>query len=542
MANRVISIEVGKSITRAVEMDYKVKNPKIYSCFSFETPDGVLEDGIIRADENFCNVLKGAMKHFRIRSKKVVFTVSSGRIASRDIKIPLVKENKIFALLQANSSEYFPMNLAEYQLVYRINQKIDTKEEKSYKLSVLAVPNDLVRSYQSFAAECGLQVEAMDYVGNSIGEVMKKSVQDDATILVKVDENSSMITVMQDGQVDLQRNIAYGIEDAVETMISTGVYGEELSYADAVQLMRRKTCIRRHLDVEIGYTEEEDESPDIARAREEITEALRMLIGNIGRVLDYYISRHADVDIRHIKLIGLGADCSGLSKLMTNELGIKVTAFAEFPGINLSKINGGNGLKIAEYVACIGAGINPMNFRLGDKLDAGPQEQESLLLGGMVFLVCAAASAFMIGKTLYNAHDLETQKQQYNDRITELYPAQQTYNACNTALEELNACKSMYALTETTVEKFSGFLGEMEMYMPSDLLVESMSASTEGVNMNVCVSSKESLAELLIQLRNFESVNTISCGGMNEETDELGNKKVKATVVCTFAVNTEAVN
>lgn len=536
MANRVISIEVGKSITRAVEMDYKVKNPKVYSCFSFETPAGVFEDGMIRADENFCNVLKGAMKHFRIKSRKVVFTVNSGRIASRDIKIPLVKDNKIYTLLKANSSEYFPMNLAEYQLVYRINQKVDTKEGRHYNLSVLAVPNDLVRSYRSFATDCGLQIMAMDYVGNSVVQVMKRSVKDGGVVLVKIDENSSMITIMREGQVDLQRNISYGIEDAVETMIGTNAYGTALSYADAVQVMRKKTCIRRHLDVEIGYSEEEDETQDIAQAREEITDSLRMLIGNIRKVLDYYISRNSEVAIRNIKLIGLGADCGGLSKLMTNELGIKVTSFMEFPGVNLNRIGREGTIKVAEYVACIGASMNPLNFRLGEKIDSPISEKEgSLLFPGFVFLVCAGVSAALIGISLYKIYDLESQRDTYNDRLTELYSVQQAYNACNTALEEFRSCEAMYALTNTTVTKFSDFLTEMESMMPSDILVESLSASAEGININVSMSSKESLAEALIQFREFESVSAVSCGGMNEETNELGSKRVRATIVCTFS-------
>lgn len=538
MANRVISIEVGKSITRAVEIDFKAKNPKIYTCFSFETPVGVLDDGLIRPDENFVNVLRGAMKHFRVKTKKVVFTISSGRIVNRDITIPFMKDNKIAGMLMANSKEYFPVDLTDHQLLHRVVEKVDTKEDKHLKLSVLAVPNELIKSYERLAQECNLSIVGLDYVGNSIGQFMTKATEDDSTIMIKVDEETSMITIMKNGKIDLQRNIAYGIEDAVATMIDTNVFGENLSYADALQIMRRKTCIRRHLDVEEDYTEEEDTDQTITNARIEITESLRMMIGNIGRVLDYYISRNPDADIKYVKLIGLGADCSGLSKLMTNELGIKVTAFQEYAGVTFNRGLDDTGFKIAEYVSCIGAAIAPMSFHLGGSEDGAGEDGESLAMAGLVFGICAVASVLMIGFTLYKSISLENQKDDYNERITELYPAKQTYEACNAALEELNSCKAMYLLTTSSVDNTMDFIKEMEAKMPTDLRMNTLAINAEAITMNLEVSSKESMAEILIQLREFETVGTISCGSISQTQDEFGNNKVSATVTCNFTTTT----
>lgn len=535
MANRVISIEVGKSITRAVEIDFKAKNPKIYSCFSFETPAGVLDDGLIRPDENFVNVMRGAMKHFRVKTKKVVFTISSGRIVNREVTLPFVKENKIAGMLVANSKEYFPVDIKDYQLLHRIIDKVDTKEEKYYRLSVLAVPNELVKSYERLARECNLSIVGLDYVGNSIGQFMNRATEDDSTVMIKVDEETSMITILKNGQIDLQRNIAYGIEDAVETMIGTNVFGENLTYADALQIMRRKTCIRRHLDVEADYTEEEDTDQAITNARVEITESLRMMIGNIGRVLDYYISRNVDADIKYIKLIGLGADCSGLSKLMTNELGIKVTAFQDYAGVAFDKGLDDTGFKIAEYVSCIGAAIAPMSFHLGVGEDGEMEEKESLAMAGMVFGICALASLLMIGFTVLKTAKLENEKKEHNERITELYPAKQTYEACNAALGELQSCQAMYQLTTCTVDKTLDLISEMEKSMPSDFGMNTLAINTQSITMNVEVSSKEALAEAIMQLRECESVGSVSCGSMSQSVNEFGSATVNATIVCTFA-------
>ena len=48
MAKRVLGIEIGQNLTRVVEIDYKIKNPKVHSMFSFPTPPEMIEDGVVR--------------------------------------------------------------------------------------------------------------------------------------------------------------------------------------------------------------------------------------------------------------------------------------------------------------------------------------------------------------------------------------------------------------------------------------------------------------------------------------------------------------
>ena len=45
----------------------------------------------------------------------------------------------------------FPVDLSQYKLVHQIIEKIDRPEEKKLRLSVIAVPNDLILSYGALA-------------------------------------------------------------------------------------------------------------------------------------------------------------------------------------------------------------------------------------------------------------------------------------------------------------------------------------------------------------------------------------------------------
>ena len=99
MAKRVLSMEIGQATTRVVEIDYMSKAPKIYQAFSLETPRDMVQDGVVSRNEDFLINLKAELRRREIKTDSVVFTVASSRIANREARIPLVKENKILPLI-----------------------------------------------------------------------------------------------------------------------------------------------------------------------------------------------------------------------------------------------------------------------------------------------------------------------------------------------------------------------------------------------------------------------------------------------------------
>ena len=116
MNNRVLSIEIGNSFTKICEMDYKVKKPKVYKVLTVETPEGIVVDGMLQPTQEYADHLVNALGTNGIRTKKVLFTISSTRVASREVQIPNVKANKIEALVKTNASDYFPVDLTQYEI------------------------------------------------------------------------------------------------------------------------------------------------------------------------------------------------------------------------------------------------------------------------------------------------------------------------------------------------------------------------------------------------------------------------------------------
>ena len=492
MAARVLSIEIGSSCTRVVEMDFKARAAKVYQHFSFETPSGIVNDGVIKADESFRKILKEKLNERKIRTTKVVFSINSGRIANREVTIPMVKENKIQALLMVNSSEYFPVDLTEYQLVYRILDRIEVQENKKFKLLVFAVPIEIIASYQELADFCGLSIRAIDYVGNSIYQEMKQMSDQEQSVILKVDENSSMITMVQDGRVKLQRSMPYGI--------GSGIYG------------------------------------DVEAFSEEAADDLRYLIGNVSRVIDYYASQNKEEPITKVWLAGVGAECKGLAEVLSNEWNMKVEVLQQLPCISVGKETEG-GFQAAGYIACTGAVLNPLPFQLLERGEGkkGAASGNPLKIPLIVAGSCVALSLVLVLVGSIHYFSLTAKGRRLEERIAELQPAKKVYDTYSQVKQQYKEIQTMQEMTETPNDALLTFLGEMEVNMPSDIRVTGLSANTQGISMSITTADKESAAKVIMELRSFTTLDNISTSAVTEEKDEAGAVKVSLTVNCTYS-------
>ena len=95
MATKVLSIEIGQGLTRVVEMDYKVKNPKVYNYFTFETPKDVIDDGMVKRSDAFTGLFKAECEKINASgsSKEInssFFSVEIMKASLSPVRIPLL--------------------------------------------------------------------------------------------------------------------------------------------------------------------------------------------------------------------------------------------------------------------------------------------------------------------------------------------------------------------------------------------------------------------------------------------------------------------
>ena len=530
---RFLSIEAESTQIRVGEVEISGRKGRMLQCFCVPVPQGSVEDGQIRDTKGLGELLRQQLNERGIRTKKAWFVTGSTRIASREVQIPLVKKSRIQSIIEANATDYFPIDVTKYVMSYMIlgitgekgkkgeeaEQKKAADQERQYRLMVYASPKAISTAYYEFAQSAGLTLSGITFTGNTVYQTVQEEYTSGAHILIKVELENTGISIIRDGKLSFQRNINYGIESAVETIRSFPQFGDRLEVQDALQLLSEKKWIYPSLDGEIG------EEPDTVKS--EVTESLRYLVGNISRIMDYYISRNGDVNFESIVLCGLGGQVQGLTELLTQELGQQVELLTKIVRYSVPAANKNEGLFL--YIAVmdpVKSGLNLM-----EKTGRKQKEVKETLSGAwVVFGVGALAAVALavagVGARIYQTHEQE----RLNQRIAVEQSIEDVYAAYNNAKSKYDNFQSMYAYTNTPNEGLEAFIQEMEEKMPSSITVETFSSTGSQVSFSMRVASKSEAANTLIQLRTFDSLSSVTTTGIDEGEDGT----VTMSVTCTY--------
>jgi type IV pilus assembly protein PilM len=565
MAERVLSIEMGSSLTKVIETDLGAKSPKIYNSFVVTTPEGMLKDGIVDTDDEFVNTFLRMLTVKRIKTRKAIFTISSSKIATREARIPYCKESKIKELVRTNLSDYFPIDSSQYMFSHSVigveyetkeaaTPSIEEKKEENkaplskaeqvkaeldsgtvkvagkqkrgkaigYKLLLLAAPKQLIQSYEKLAQSIGLAISALDYNGNSVFQAAKDECADGVQLIVKVDEKGTLLMVLEDGATTLNRTIPYGIDDAIKTLMQTDYFGDTKDYEKAVNVARSKQVLMPSFE----ECDTEDTKEEFA-IRSEITLTLRSLAGGIIRVIDYYNANHNQRPVEKMLITGLGADFTGLDVLLTSEIGLKIRDITRVAGVDIDRIFRGS--TYSEFVGCLGAALEPIGFYPDSAEEEDRKGKDSNLTANAIcWLVLAAgviASIAMIAVTMVPYMQEQELNESYKATIEELQPV---YDMYLDYLELENDVKYVEALDSATInrnENFVKFLGALENDIPSSFMLNSLTATRDNVTLDATVATKEEVAYAISKLKmvdGFITTDTTSVAELIvEETGEI---------------------
>ena len=542
MNNRVLSIEIGNSFTKICEIDYKVKKPKVYKVLTVETPEGVVVDGMLQPTQEYADHLVNALGTNGIRTKKVIFTISSTRVASREVQIPNVKASKIEALVKTNANDYFPVDLTQYEIGHYLAGGLT--EEGKLRVMALAVPKALLDSYYQLAQMCGWEVECFDYSSNSLYQILRDEKSEKVTMMIKIDENNTIVTVLSAGKVLLQRTVAYGVQDAIETMIASGAYAVN-DPMSAVERFQKKTCLNRVLhpgdklwEENAGRWEDEDAgNVEVTAARQKITSTLEPLIVGVNRVIDFYDSRNGDTPIERTYVTGLGGSFSGMSKLFTNCLERKVHTLSDMEDkIGMSKAI--RSTRPAAYISCLGAVLAPVGL-----IDKNQQKAKGMTVVSGTNYTFVSVAVLVLGVILSIAMAVTSLTRYFGTvaenvalqaRVEELQPAQAVYNEYLSAAAQYDKYKYLYEYTENPNENLVEFINELEQILPDSFYTDSFSSDQTGISMTVNVEGKAAAARTILNIRNMESIEDVQISNITDNQDEMGGSWVMFSMTGTY--------
>lgn len=517
--SKVLGVEIGPAFIHICEVDEKVKSPKVYKKVTIRTPQDVVRDDAVVVSDALVEAVKQALASNHIRTRQMVFTMNSTKIASREVTIPYVKENRVADVIRTNASDFFPVDLDQYELGHYIIGTLENeKGVKQYRIMVLAAPKTLIDSYKELAAAVGCSVQAFDYSGNSIYQMMRAQCDVGVQMIVNIEEKLSMVTIIKEQQVVLQRMISYGVQEAIEAVMNLGDE-EEITYEQAVERLCKTDCM-------------EDLS---------VENSLNYLVNGISRVMDYYNSRNSENPVEKVYVTGMGGDFLGMDTLLSRTLDLRASRVTELEGFKLDKFFKGE--PFGRYLNCIGAAVAPLGFmgaeadkKKGLQMSAGETDLTRvsyLLFGGGVLI---AIILVVLASLQYRSAMNENERLQA--RVRELEPVKTVYAEYLQQKYTRDKLNYFYQSTVKPNEKLVEFIREMEEKMPASLNVQNFSSTTDSVSMSLTVKDKKEAARLISQFRTFESIDpdTIAISSLSDSGALMNGTPMEEEGMVSFSI------
>lgn len=516
--NKVLTIDItNESITITEVTASEKKTSTVHNAIIFETPEDSYEDGFIRDKERIAEAIKSQLAANGITNKNAIFVLTSTKIVNREVLVPFVKENKIKGIINANSSEYFPVNIEDYTVSHSVLETV-TDEENNKQLRVLAVaaPTSMVRSYYDVAALAGLKVVALDYIGNAMLQLIKTQTSENmTTMVIQLGSESTVLNIVKGDILLLQRTVPYG----------TNVVVNEVMDAKGVDATTAMTLLQNERLITVDFDDNA------------ITGSFRYLINNIGRVMDFFASKNPDKPIDDVFLTGDGALIKGIDGLFKVQLNVSTRVMDSLFNIKFDpKID----LKIYNPVYLmvpIGAAFAPMGFVISETTAGGKKEGQ---MDSTPFVIAFLILAVLVaGVVTAWSFVLKNRAQSELDDVNRKIAAIKDIETIVQEYEEAESiyvdAMSMYSYTKNLNENVSTFITALEEKMPKGVDVTAFTSDATGVTISGTATEYDDIAALAISLKEIECIDNSFIGSITENVDdESGEITYDFTLTCIY--------
>lgn len=512
--SKVLSVRIGKKYVKICELQYasNLKSVYVNRILKAKTPPDVVEDGFIKdffAAEAF---LSAIIRENNMTATDVIFSISSGKIATKEITVPIMKEKQLTEMIEANASEYFPIYLDDYILAHNVLEKGNPKKgDNQMRVLVLAAPKELVNDYFEIANRLKLNVKSIDYAGNSAYQMIRRQIPAATSLVIQVQEETTTVNILKDNVLKLQRTIPYGKNLPIEALAERLNIDED----EAATLLETESYIHETFD------------------GDSVTESIRPIINNVLRVVDYYNSRNSDDPVEKAYLVGESVSLLGLDFLFANEFDVSVNQLVKFNGVSLENENDLLHKIVTKYVGCLGAGLAPVNFMPKETLEKmrNANNFKWLRIGtlgalALAVIVCAIPLTKMVVA--------QTEQNKVQKTIDNLKGIEAVVDEYYTSYDRFNDAEGFKNLTDSNNDSLLYFIATLENKMPSDITITSFTVSGGEVSIAGKTSTKSTVAKFIQALEETTGINNVFVSALAESKDSDDVITTTFSLTCVF--------
>lgn len=499
MASKLLSITLGSESAKLSEISYSGKKVQVFNAYDIAISEGICDDGVIMDVEALASELKQYIAHYKIKSKKILFSISTKRIASKEVLVPFVKEKQIDSLLKANAQEYFPIsNIEQYTLSYSIIEIVEGEANKQYRLSVIATPNDLLQNYYELAKQLKMSIETIDYAGNAMLQILKLQASNDVTAILQLGRENTVINIMDGKTLIMQRSISYGLDALISAVMDN---------------------IRMDAEDAQAFIEDND-IKRVAEAYNDVGEVLSIITNGISRIFDFYSQRHAENPITAVYFLGDGTLINGIGSVFESTFGYPTEEILALKNVVVKNKTLNNNVP-TNFLSNIGAIIAPMNLKYVSQEEAEKQVKEEGKLPIWLIVLSVVASAALAAGSILMYVNTKNEKEELEKKLQSLEGMKAIEAQLNESQAKNQTIQDFLNSTKGPNDSLLRLIQDMEKVMPVGTSISSFSLADGNVTISVGGVGKDGVAKFIEEMKNLAYVQNVHIDYVSETDDNI---------------------
>lgn len=325
-------LDLSGASVKVVELRHGPSKPQLVAYGGLALPAGSMQSDSSVDRQNVANAIKQVVKKARIQSTQVVAALPGSAVFSSIITMPKMPSTELAESIKWQAKQYVPSPLDEVILDWHIvgettaskdkKDKKDKKddeaaEDKEIEVMLIAAPISLVNKYVSIIHDAGLKPLALEIEPLALARAVV-GVKDDPVIVLDMGQDSTEISIVEEGVVRLNRNTTAG----------GGALTRAISQSLGIDANRAEQFKR-----DFGLNDEKLDG-QIPKA---IKPVLETLSTEIKRSLEFYRDQpSATGEISQMVVVGGTARMPEFLSYLSSEFGLEVKIGDPWANVNYS--------------------------------------------------------------------------------------------------------------------------------------------------------------------------------------------------------------
>lgn len=334
----ILGIDIGSATIKIVKMK---KNYEFNKWILESVPTGMINQGRIEAIEPLAEIIKNALKTYKINIKDCALYISGNEVIVREFILPEMEHEQLLANVSEEIFSMLPTDHEEYVIDYKILEYIKGEDNElgQFRVLVGAIPEELVEDYLDALKKAGLKVRYVDVLPNITGKLCNYMYKGNTKetrrniCIIDMGAKKTEMVIAKDGDYYLHKLINYG--------------GEYLTSQIASKLDKDVIEAEEYKCRTNFFTGDKNDP-----VNKEVYEYFELISRDYIRTMEFYSNRSGK-KVDRIYLMGGGSLLMGLPEYMQEQLGIEVRPISDIFG-SYQEV-GAVGRHISIFAQAIGA-------------------------------------------------------------------------------------------------------------------------------------------------------------------------------------------